>query len=255
MKRLQLILFTLLAFPCTSNNLQAMDDSIAPQVQLEPCNACSKNTSLACGKCSVPYCSRNCQISDRNRHKENCLSLRALIKSNILLNDSSKKNYDYDRFLQVNFDKFPATCQERERFKKEQKVVADYMKKKENEREFLSKGISTGNNPKLSKEARDIALRLTRVLSSSFNLKDLADLNGIFDFLDNADQKNISWANRNLQLLKEARTCANCRNKETKSKCPCKGISYCNKVCQKAHWPEHKKICPLSKSATKSNKN
>lgn len=39
-------------------------------------------------------------------------------------------------------------------------------------------------------------------------------------------------------------TCAACGEKNPSKKCGnCKGVGYCSRECQKAHWPIHKKTC------------
>jgi hypothetical protein len=46
-------------------------------------------------------------------------------------------------------------------------------------------------------------------------------------------------------MEKAKRPCATCGTEGADKRCPCLGVSYCSKTCQKASWIEHKEHCTV----------
>ena len=47
--------------------------------------------------------------------------------------------------------------------------------------------------------------------------------------------------------FKDYESCDTCSEEKAKKCANCKSVDYCNQVCQKHHWPVHKKYCAKEK--------
>lgn len=63
---------------------------MAPKLGFHQCVRCGKQTSKKCSKCGTKYCSRECQLYDRQMHKGECSAAHLLTDKKIMVEEKEK---------------------------------------------------------------------------------------------------------------------------------------------------------------------